>query len=175
MSLRHRVTKLSLSIILLMNATPADAASPALRVTLDGRTIAARTAGHWQCHDLDYPRIQCYRSRATLERAVHAYLARPGGASGSTLAVDSGVAYVHVYENAGYLGASMYLSQDYANLGTIGWNDRITSFKVVNGGSGVFRRDAGPGGASYSFCCGSQVSNIGSTWNDQISAVTGST
>ena len=80
-----------------------------------------------------------------------------------------------MYDNANYSGGSIYLSQDYADLGTIGWNDRITSFKVVNGGSGVFRWDAGPGGASYSFCCGSQVSNIGSTWNDQISAVTGST
>lgn len=170
----HRITTLSLAAVLLVSAAgAAQAKPPASRATLDGEPIASSTVARWQCHDLAVPHIHCFRSIVSLRRDIRRYLdggrARVGAPAVGILAV----AYVRVYEDANYGGGSAYLSQDYTNLGTIGWNDRITSFKVLNGGSGTFREHAGPAGASYGFCCAQQVSNIGSTWNDAISAVSG--
>jgi hypothetical protein len=80
------------------------------------------------------------------------------------------VNYVRIWEDAGQDGASMYLSQDYANLGSIYWNDRITSFKALNGESGVFHHDVGYE-TPYSFCCNQSVNKVGSTHNDKFSSV----
>jgi hypothetical protein len=78
---------------------------------------------------------------------------------------------VIVFDHESYGGPSAYLSQNYANLGVIGWNDRITSFKALNSQSGHFAEHANNGGAWYSFCCNQQVLNVGSAWNDKFSSV----
>jgi hypothetical protein len=84
------------------------------------------------------------------------------------------VTYVRVFEHAGYDGASAYLSQSYDSLGDIGWNDRITSLRVVNGGSGSFYVHSGYSGGEYPFCCNQNVANVGPSWNDTFSSVSGS-
>jgi len=44
---------------------------------------------------------------------------------------------------------------------TIGWNDRMSSFKARNGETGRFWTDWFNGGSSWPFCCNSQVSGLG--------------
>jgi len=82
--------------------------------------------------------------------------------------------YVRVYNDAGFDGASMVLSASYENLSTIGWNDRISSYKSVNAGSGVFSEHASGAGNDTSFCCNVNVSYVGAAKNDTFSSVAGS-
>lgn len=167
MGTRARLTGLAMSATLSVSvlvSTGVVAADTGPRAELDGRSIPLRSVGKHHCHDLDYPRITCFATRKRL------------GAELDAAAVARGItalSYVRIYEDEAYQGSSMALSQGYANLGSIGWNDRISSFRVLNDGAGVFREHAGPSGASYAFCCDDAVTNLGS-WNDIISAVTGS-
>ena len=78
--------------------------------------------------------------------------------------------YVEVFESSGFGGAYMYISDDYAALATIGWNDRISSFKAQNYETGAFYTDWFYGGNVDGFCCNAQVSSLG-TFNDTFSAV----
>ena len=81
--------------------------------------------------------------------------------------------YDRAWEGAAYSGSSIYISQDYANLGTIGWNNgiRTTVFMSVNDGAGTFHHDAGHTGTVYSFSAGQSVSNVGSAHNDKFSSI----
>lgn len=47
-------------------------------------------------------------------------------------------------------------------LSLIGWDDRISSFQVKNGQSGVFWTDWLYGGTRYTFCCNQLVASLGS-------------
>ncbi|MCU0483555.1 MAG: beta/gamma crystallin family protein [Chloroflexi bacterium] len=80
-------------------------------------------------------------------------------------------AYVQVFVNRDYGGASAYLSANYPNLGTIGWNDRISSYKVLISGSGEFREHANYVGAIDEFCCTQWVTYVGDYYNDKFSSV----
>ena len=50
----------------------------------------------------------------------------------------------------------MHVSQDYSALATIGWNDRISSFKARNSETGAFFTDWFYSGSSWPFCCNTQ-------------------
>lgn len=134
---------------------------------LDGRAISPAWAGEYYCHDLDFPRIHCFRTQSALDTAVSALGIGPLAFQPQT----SGVTYVRIFVDEGFSGASAYLSQDYTNLGTIGWNDKITSFIVVNSQSGRFYTDSYYTGTNYFFCCNSWVANVGETFNDKFSSV----
>jgi len=129
-----------------------------LRADVRGRAIALAEVGRFHCHDFDYPRIHCFETSAELDAAVAAPL--------SATALD----YVLVFENASYNGASMYISSDYTALAVVGWNDRISSFKARNSLSGRFWTDWFYSGSSWSFCCNSQISSLGS-FDDTFSSV----
>lgn len=120
------------------------------RADVRGRPIALAEVGRFYCHDFDFPRIHCFESSAELDAAVATTL--------SVTAVD----YVLVFENAGYNGASMYISSNYSALATVGWNDRISSFKGRNSQSGKFWTDWFYSGSFWSFCCNNQISSLGS-------------
>lgn len=154
---------LMVAILTLTGGAPV-ASEGRLTAELDGRRIPLKTVSDFHCHDLAYPKITCFRSLAEAEADIRHSLAARG-----TLSLN----YVRMYEDDQYQGASLAVSQGYPNLGTIGWNDRVSSFKVLNGGSGSFREHAGPEGASYPFCCANSVPDLGS-WNDVFSAVSGS-
>jgi hypothetical protein len=79
--------------------------------------------------------------------------------------------YATVYRDADYGGSSLTLFGSYSNLGVIGWNDAITSFKSLNGGRPRFYRDAGFGGVSWRWSAGAWVANVGSPANDSFTAV----
>jgi hypothetical protein len=169
----HRIVGLIISLALFVPG-PASAAGGRrpLTATLDGRAISLASVGSLHCHDLDHPIIRCFRSQARLDRAIRrsvgSRLRRPGAAG------ITAVAYVRVYEHSHYEGASIHLSISYANLATIGWNDRISSYKSVNGGAGTFWHDAYQDGTDDDFCCNTNVANVGSTHNDRFSSVSGS-
>lgn len=132
---------------------------------LDGKPIALSSVALYHCHDLDVTVIHCFRRAAERDASIENASAGLGGA----LAVAA-VVYVTMYENASYGGASMAVSQDYDILATIGWNDRVSSYKGRNAETGRFYVDWFAGGISDSFCCNQWVSTLGS-FNDAFSSV----
>lgn len=136
-----------------------------MRAELDGHPIALHDVGKWNCHDLDHPVIRCYRTEAALNKA----LANHG--IGPLALVASGISYVRVWEDATFSGATAVFSINYASLGSIGWNDKITSLIAINSQHGEFYEHNTYGGLVYSFCCNVQVPNVGSTYNDLFSSV----
>ncbi len=164
--LRAAITGLMLFILFAGLAGQGTAGDDGLRATLGGDPLPLERVGLYHCHDLDSPVITCHRTSAQLEAAVKGWMDRPGVEEGVTA-----VSYVRVWEHADREGASMYLSQDYANLGSVGWNDRISSLRSVNGGAGTFYHDAQMQGPQYGFCCDEIVENVGSSHNDKFSSV----
>ncbi|OGO57652.1 MAG: hypothetical protein A2V85_02790 [Chloroflexi bacterium RBG_16_72_14] len=136
---------------------------------LDGRPIAPKQVGGYYCHDFEFPRIHCYLTEGELDAAVSALEADP------LAAAVTGITYVRVYVDGGYTGASAYLSQDYPDLGVIGWQDRISSFKALNSQSGRFHEHNSYLGFQYSFCCNTWVTYVGDAYNDRFSSVKNTT
>jgi hypothetical protein len=127
---------------------------PELVAYLDGKEIPLSDVGLYHCDDLGFPVIRC---------SVSPLLAR----AGQTLtALLSSADYVTIYDGINYSGSSMTASQDYATLLTIGWNDRVSSFKARNSATGKFWTDWMYGGSYLWFCCNQSVSSLGS--NDNI-------
>lgn len=157
---KRRVWATLIAIVALSAPASVQAASgeSVMTADLDGKPIALRDVGRFHCQDLDYPRIHCFRGEAARD------------ASASTLLAAASSTYVIVWENAGYQGASLIISQDYPALVTLGWNDRISSFKGQNMGSGKFWTDWFYGGSAYQFCCNQQIPLLGS-YNDTFSSV----
>ena len=114
---------------------------------LDGKPLPLKLVSSYYCDDFSYPVIQCSSQPATIQARA-------------TLVLLSGADYVTIWDQAGYGGAWMNVSQDYATLITIGWNDKISSFKARNSETGRFTTDWFFGGANWSFCCNSQVSTL---------------
>jgi hypothetical protein len=168
MKSRWAIAGLILCILSAGLAAPASAGTGELRATLDGGSLSLGKVGQYHCHDLDSPVITCFRTSGELEAAVKGWMDRLGGAAGT-----DAVSYARIWEDIGREGASMYLSADYANLGTIGWNDRISSFRSVNGLSGTFYHDDQMRGTVYPFCCNEIVENVGSAHNDRFISVEG--
>jgi hypothetical protein len=79
--------------------------------------------------------------------------------------VLTSIEYVTIYDYSAFSGPYMHVSQDYATLSTVGWNDRITSFKARNSETGNFYVDWFYTGTWYAFCCNTQVANLGSFSN----------
>jgi hypothetical protein len=133
-------------------ARAADAGSVQAGVTLvavlDGRPLSLKLVANYFCDDFSYPLIQCSTQPATLEARA-------------TLAALTGTEYVTIWDQQGFAGAYMNVSQDYATLLTIGWNDRISSFKARNGETGRFTVDWLFGGSSWPFCCNAQLTTLG--------------
>lgn len=132
-----------------VGAAAASDASVHRVVDLDGRPIALADVGRYFCHDFAHPLIHCYTTSAALESAVGSF-------------ATTSVSYVVVYEYPTYQGAYMYMADDYTVLATIGWNDRISSYRVLNSMSGKFWTDWFYGGTGYYFCCNSTASSLGS-------------
>jgi hypothetical protein len=155
-----------------ITSAPTSAMAGSVSAVLDGRPIDPDQVGDYYCHDFDYPIIRCYHSSAALDRAV-ADRADAGG-QGTSAPNPNGAAavnYVRIFADASYGGVSMYLSNAYARLGDIGWNDRISSFKTLASAGGTFWQHTFGGGWGYPFCCLSGVTYVGDAYNDQFSSV----
>ena len=139
-----------------------DTNSP-VAVVLDGRFIGTATPAAAHCDDLIPGVLECFSRMSERDTVAELRMAlSPTGVSSS--------GYVVAYQDASFLGASVVLSQDYSNLGSIGWNDRISSYKVYTPLTGYFYGDAGYTGGMTSFCCNSQVSYVGDARNDSFSS-----
>jgi len=138
-------------------------ASTGVRAVLDGQPITLKTAEQLSCHDFDYPVLTCFRTAGEMETAAATV------ANARQLeAASSG--YIVIFENGDYAGAARTVSQDYAYLGDIGFNDRISSLKSY-GATGHFWENAPSGGLLYYFGATSRVPYVGDTYNDKFSAV----
>jgi len=151
---RTRAVLLGLLMALAVSS-PARAAAPEIRATLDGRDIPIAEVARHHCHDLDFPVISCFAKATDRDTSVSVELGQV------QLAAAAGVPYVTVYDFSGFTGSSMVISQDYDALVTIGWNDKVSSFKGRNSETGRFYVDWFHGGTSYSFCCNQQTSSLG--------------
>jgi len=128
-------------------------AEPVLTATLDGRPIPLEDVGKYDCDDFSYPEIRCWSTRVLADsRALLATLL-------------TSIDYVTIFDGTTYTGASMNVSQDYAVLAAIGWNDRISSIKGRNSETGMFWTDWFYSGTWYAFCCNTQVPNLGALSN----------
>jgi hypothetical protein len=131
---------------------------PKLSATLDGRPIPLEDVGKYYCDDFAYPEIRCWSTRALADSRALA------------VTLLTSIDYVTVYDLTNFNGAFMNISQDYAALSTIGWNDRVSSFKARNSETGTFYTDWFYSGSFWGFCCNSQLSSLGS-FNNTFSSI----
>lgn len=142
-------------------------ASSGLSATLADKSISLDRAGTLSCHDFDYPVLRCFSTPAAMSLDV------AGRAEGRSVSKqgfevsDSG--YVIVYEHSLYAGNYMILSADQAWLSSIGWNDKISSFKSF-GATGNFRENSPASGLIYFFGSSAQIAYVGDSYNDKFSS-----
>jgi hypothetical protein len=131
---------------------------PKLSDTLDGRPIPLEDVGKYYCDDFAYPEIRCWSTRSLADTRALA------------VTLLTSIDYVTVFDGVNFSGAFMNISQDYSLLSTIGWNDRISSFKGRNSETGTFFTDWFYSGNWYAFCCNSQIGSLGS-YNNAFSSI----
>jgi len=162
---RKRVLALiGAGLVALVMALPVGAAD-GVSATLGGKPISIERVGHLSCHDLDYPMITCFGTTEAMRSDVAHRLARSSPEQASALATG----YVIVYEHVSFAGANLLLSANQPWLSSVGWNDRISSFKSF-GATGTFREDSPSGGFIYSYGPSTQVAGLSGTYNDKFSA-----
>jgi hypothetical protein len=148
-------------------ALPPATTGTGITADLDGQAIAPRHVADYYCHDLESPRIHCFETQSELDAAVAAWGIGPLVPT----ALASSISYVHVFVDSQYRGASAYLSQDYVDLGVIGWADTISSLIALNSQVGRFYEHTWYGGSSFYFCCNTSVAYVGDLYNDTFSSV----
>ena len=116
---------------------------------LDGKAIPVSEISRYYCDDFSYPVIQCSR------------LAVVADLKATIVLLVTSADYITIYDGAGYSGAYMHISQDYGSLMTIGWNDKVSSFKGRNSETGSFHTDWFYYGSTWSFCCNVLQSTLG--------------
>jgi hypothetical protein len=120
-----------------------------LTAELDGKPIPLADVSRYFCDDFAYPVIRC--SRTALIADLRA----------TTTMLLTGIDYVTMFDQPSYGGAFMHVSQDYSALVLIGWNDKVSSFKVRNSETGRFWTDWFWSGSTWSFCCNTQQPTLG--------------
>jgi hypothetical protein len=154
-------------------AAPASAVDrPGLRAVLDGAPILAADIPAHHCHDLAYPTIRCFDTRAELEADEASMAAMTANATGSAAPASLLPVYVTWYMDSNYGGMSFDASYSYADLSPLNWNDRISSFKSLYNSRPVWFWDANYGGASTWWPRAAWVSYVGDQANDKFSSVT---
>jgi hypothetical protein len=137
---------------------------------LEGRQIKSALISSFYCHDFDFPLVHCYRSAAALARAESRWGAQDGKLTTESAAFGVND-YVSIFDGNAYTGAGMDVSQNYDVLFTIGWNDRISSFKGRNSAYGEFWTDWYATGTGRPFCCNALVSSLPSGQDNAFSSV----
>ena len=154
--------------ILAVAAPPLASAAGPVQATLDGQQISLEQARALSCHDFDRPVLTCFRTAG--EMLAAAAMSARRQASGATTLQATATPYVVVYADGGYAGAARAISQSYAHLSDIGWNDTISSFRSY-GAAGYFTENSPNGGFVYNFYGTTQASYVGDAYNDRFSAV----
>jgi Peptidase inhibitor family I36 len=165
----RRTLRLGLALIALILAAaapqPVGAGSGSLRADLEGTSIPMSEVASYHCHDLDYPVIHCFLTEDELQSAM--VLSTMAEASGP---IPLGSNYIELFDLVGYAGASIYLSADYPSLGTLGWNDRASSYIAQNGLDSALYVETNYQGSALYPCCNQLVPSLSGTFNDKISS-----
>ncbi len=163
-SIRPGLCALGITACLLaLGAASALAAEPEdLQAVLGDDSIPLTQVVSHHCHDRDLPVIRCFETAEERDDDLEV------GGRHARLAV---VAYVLLFIDENYGGVSFTAHNPMPNLGTVGWNDKITSFKSLNGQRPRFYSDANYGTPSWRWAAGAWVSNVGSSANDVISSL----
>jgi hypothetical protein len=132
---------------------------------VDGDPIKSVLISSMYCHDFDFPRIHCFRSAADLEASL---AKRRRVAAAPSFGVND---YVTIFDGPNYSGSFMDVSQNYDVLFSIGWNDRISSYKARNSASGTFWTDWFASGTARNFCCNTNVSSLPGGLDNAFSSV----
>jgi hypothetical protein len=169
--LRRKTVTLLVAMLFVVVVAPASAhGGPRLTADLDGVPIAPSGSSAYFCHDVDYPKIHCFRSAENLAIALGTQISAGTGGVMAALSAPSGT-WVTVFSDASYAGSFAYLSHNYDRLGDIGWNDIISSFVVEVGFSGYFGQHVFGSGWHYDWCCYQNIPYVGSSYNDQFSSL----
>ena len=161
----------SLILTVVLAGVPAHASAKTIHVTLDGRPSTVRQAAAFHCHDLTVFKLRCFTSSAERDRAVDNILWSPTNGSGEDEpGRPASTGYVIAYAAITYGGSSVVLSMNYANLGTIGWNNIISSYRVFTNLTGAFYQNTSYGGGTQLYCCFSDVAYVGDPFNDTFSS-----
>lgn len=140
-----------------------------LRAELDGKSIPLAQIAQLHCHDGSHPVIECFDS--ALERDVRLQVTINASGDGPIPDPPPPTSYVTWFDAINYGGSSFTASVSYADLGIFGWNDRISSFKSLNGGRPKWWRDTSFSGTAWRWPAGAWVANVGVDANDQWSSV----
>ncbi len=157
----------ALSATAVFGASPAGSATAIVTADVNGRMIKIASIAQYHCHDFDFPRIHCFQTAAELEGAKLAQSTTLAAISPSFAAGD----YVTIFDGQVYSGGAMDLSQSYDALFSIGWNDRVSSYKDRNNVSGTFWTDWFSSGTARNFCCNTNVSSLPSNLDNAFSSV----
>ena len=153
------------------NTTAAD--QMALRAELDGRPIALIDVSRFHCHDRAYPVIRCFGTALERDRdeGVADAATKPATDGGGAEAITAAaIPYVRWYLDANYGGPSFDAYIDYRDLGSLGWNDKISSFRTFLGAHPRWWRDIGFTGTSWDWGS-TPVLYVGDAANDRFSSV----
>lgn len=160
-----RVAVLTL-VAMSMAAAPVAGGTPSkVTADLDGVAISVDQVPEHFCYDRDFPVIHCFATPGGLEAAFED-LDRANVAEAVT-ATDCVIVYSSTY----YAGSYLYISQDYDTLVTVGWNDRIRSYRGLNSELGRFWTDWFRNGTALDFCCNSNVPSLSATFDQKITSV----
>ena len=132
---------------------------------LDGQPILVSDIPGYFCHDRDFPAIHCFWTARALEASITAR------SSGPAIEAAAGSDYVVVYAALMCSGTYMYISQNYDTLFTVAWNDRIRSYRGLNGASGVFWTDWYATGDDLPFCCNVLDPSLPAAFDKAITSV----
>lgn len=118
---RRAATLASMIALLTASGVTASSEAIAIRATLDGRPIPLSAVSSYDCHDRAFPLIHCFTTSAALA-------ADEAATQSATPAIASTTAFVRWFADVNYGGPYFDAYFSYADLSTIGWNDRISSF-----------------------------------------------
>ena len=139
-----------------------------LHAAYAGHSIALAEVANHHCHDAMYPLIECFD--LAIDRDLDlASQAASNALNGAPAALTT--SYVTWYETISYGGSSFTASTSYSDLSTIGWDNRISSFKSLSGGRPKWWQNTGFTGTSWRWLAGAQVPDVGAVANDQFSSV----
>ena len=141
---------------------------------LGGRLIDLRDIGLHHCHNLVRPVYRCFATAAQRDRDVrrigvqrHAIRER-SDLHGEMLLLAE---YVTWFEHSSYGGASFTAADPEPDLGAIGWNNQISSFKSKSGGHPKWWAGTGYSGTAWQWSMSAWVSYVGDDANDTWSSV----
>jgi hypothetical protein len=167
LTLRIRNSTALAAVIVALSLFPGPGrAAQTLMVTLDGTSTSLTQSTKYHCHDLIAGQLTCYRSASRRDADVTRLLEhRRANALGATA-----TGYVIAYAGISYTVSSVVLTQNYANLATIGWDNVISSYKVFTNLTGAFYSNTYYAGLTQYYCCFRDVPYVGDGYNDTFSS-----